>query len=351
MNQNVNKNERVECANCTLQLAELADRQFQAGRKSDKLADIIAIMATQARWYINITKWKPTKDEWLALTSGIAREELERINKFQFQEDSKSSLIGCALIRKFLTQVTGTPTNQLILTRNQYGRPEICKEYRAAQTHWPCQIDFNVSHSGDYCVLAGASSHDRQMGVKVGVDVTKIVNKSEGELARFLDLMKRREFTRGEWETVERADGDRQKCINFTRLWCLKESYIKAIGLGLSFKLNRIDFRFADERKYHIPMTALKSGLLSDASVSLDGQAANDWQFYLTALDDEHIVALAHKFETALRFTLDPQNLFEEMPVRSVIDSLESMAEPDEDDWRLFSGRGVKTRRGPAASM
>lgn len=298
-----------------------------------------------ARWCVNVTKWKPTKEEWLALTSSIARDELERINKFQFQDDSKCSLIGCALIRKFLTQVTGTASNQLVLTRSHYGRPEICDEYRATQTHWPANISFNVSHSGDYCVLAGFSSRDRQVDAKVGVDVTKIISKSGKELARFLDLMKRREFTSAEWETVEEVAEDRQKCVNFTRLWCLKESYIKAIGLGLSFRMNRIDFRFPEEHKYQLSMKALKGGLVSDTIVLLDGTMATDWRFHLTALDDEHMVGLAYKFETPNRFHLEAGDLFEELPVWSIVKSLDPMAVSSEDDWDLFCQRSIKTMR------
>ncbi len=34
----------------------------------------------------------------------------------------------------------------------------------------------------------------------------------------------------------------------FTRLWTLKESYVKAIGIGISYPLREVSFAFADDR-------------------------------------------------------------------------------------------------------
>lgn len=304
-------------------------------------------MVNHVRWYFNIAKWKPTREEWLRLTSSIARDELERINKFVYQDDSKSSLIGCALIRKFLSEATSTPSNDIVLTRNSHGRPEVCQHYaKSKAAAWPPMIDFNVSHSGDYCVLAGVWSQRESPIIKVGVDVTKIIKKnSKPELDRFLDLMSRRPFTRAEWATVEEATSDRQKCINFTRLWCLKESFIKAIGLGLAFQLQRIDFKFSDEHNLNISTSTLRQTVLHDTIVRLDGRIASHWRFYETALDDEHIVALGYE-------TLDGGNQitpccdkFQELRIDSIVESLTPIREANECDWTLFSSRSIKKAR------
>jgi 4'-phosphopantetheinyl transferase len=306
-------------------------------------------MVNSVRWYVNVARWKPTREEWLKLTSSIAKEELERINKFVFQDDSKSSIIGCALIRKFLADITSTPSNEIVLTRTARGRPEVCEHYRqsrVAAAKWPPMVDFNVSHSGDYCVFAGVWSQTESPQIKVGVDVTKIVRKnSKAELDRFLDLMSRRPFTRSEWETVEKAACDRQKCINFTRLWCLKESFIKAIGLGLAFKLHRIDFKFAEQHKWDISTKILRQNMLADTTALLDGQPTTDWRFYETALDDEHIVALAYNIlnmSQAGEIHFNSQ-LFEELTPKSIVDSLVPIVEADEHNWTHFSSRNVKS--------
>jgi 4'-phosphopantetheinyl transferase len=306
-------------------------------------------MVNHVRWYVNITKWRPTREEWLQLTSSIAREELERINKFVFQDDSKSSLMGCALIRKFLSDITSTPSSNIALTRTQRGRPEICQHYRQATAKtWPSMIDFNISHSGDFCVLAGVWSQRESPAIKVGVDVTKIVKKdSKPELDRFLDLMSRRPFTRAEWDSVEKATSDRQKCINFTRLWCLKESYIKAIGLGLAFKLQRIDFKFPERHKWDVSTSTLRESVLDETTVMLDGQPATDWRFHETALDDEHIVALAYNISgTDTHGQLLPcKDTFQELSIQSIVESLSPLREANHDDWTIFSSRSIRANR------
>lgn len=299
-------------------------------------------MAKYAIWYFNVQRWRPTRQEWLKLTSSIDRDEVDRINKFVYQEDAKSSLVGCALIREFLAHIAQIPSNEFTLTRTQHGRPAISQEC-LREPKWPKMMDFNVSHSGDYCVLAGVWSSNEQPNIRLGIDLTKIVHKkTKQELDRFLSLMSRREFTRSEWETVERAQDDRQKCINFTRLWCLKESFIKATGLGLSFKLSRIDFRFDEDNKYNIQLEILRSRLLTTTKVLLDGQPATDWTFLETALDDEHMVAVGYNVQGATEDVPGRVNLPEEISIESVVESLTPMRQTDERNWTIFSSRGTK---------
>uniref|UniRef100_A0A6G1S462 L-aminoadipate-semialdehyde dehydrogenase-phosphopantetheinyl transferase n=1 Tax=Aceria tosichella TaxID=561515 RepID=A0A6G1S462_9ACAR len=306
-------------------------------------------MVNHVRWCFNVARWEPTREEWLKLTSSIAREELERINKFVFQDSPKSSLIGCALIRKFLTLATSTPSNDIVLTRSPRGRPEVCETYRRSQKEtWPPMFDFNVSHSGDYCVLAGVWSKRESPIIRVGVDVTKIIKKeSTSELNRFLDLMSKRPFTIDEWDTVKKATSDRQKCINFTRLWCLKESYIKAIGLGLAFNLRRIDFKFSEEHNWNISTSTLRHNMLSDTTVMLDGHPETNWRFYETALDDEHMVSLAYNILNARKVDEVPHchDQFENLSINSILESLTPLTAADDNDWAHFSSRSVRSSR------
>lgn len=300
-------------------------------------------MARHIRWYVNVNKWRPTRDQWIKLAASISDNELERINKFVFKEDSKSSLIGHALIRKFLSQALNLPSNEPQLTRNKHGRPEVCKEYiQKLYTQWPQALDFNVSHSGDYCILVGTYSPgltDDTVDCSVGADVTKIVRKdSKEELDRFLSLMSRREFSRSEWSTVEQASNDRDKRVNFTRLWCLKESFIKSIGLGLAFKLQRIEFVTCGSE---IP----EGSFLNDTKVLVDGHQADDWCFLETALDAEHLVAIGYNFRQPLRKFVENElhsTPFEEIGVERLVTQLAPMLSYDENNWFKFLERKTK---------
>lgn len=293
-------------------------------------------MAKHVKWYVNVKKWIPTREEWVKLAACIPKDELDRVNKFVFQEDSKSSLVGQVLIRTFLSEVLEKPSNELKLTRSVHGRPEICKEYKNLWSDdWPNGLDFNVSHSGDFCVLVGYFSRAEQSEMSVGVDVTKIVRKdSREELERFLSLMSRREFSHSEWSTVEQAKTDRDKCINFTRLWCLKESYIKSIGLGLAFKLRRIEF---------IPKHTIPEGaLIGDTKVLLDGSLAEDWRFLETAIDADHLVSIGYRSSNLNATPLD-LSPFEEVKIERMLTRLAPLTSWDNSNWIKFTQRSTKS--------
>lgn len=84
----------------------------------------------------------------------------------------------------------------------------------------PC---FNLSHTGHYaaCAISGEA---------LGLDIQTLSQGSEALIRRF--------FTEGERELIRTA-GERDAA--FTRLWCRKESFLKAIGLGLRLELRSFD--------------------------------------------------------------------------------------------------------------
>ena len=66
---------------------------------------------------------------------------------------------------------------------------------------------------------------------------------------------------------------------------CLKESYVKAIGVGIGFSLQRLDFcPQSDPELNHV---------LSDTKVCVDDVLQKNWRFEETMLDDTHSVAVA----------------------------------------------------------
>ena len=46
------------------------------------------------RWALNCTKWSPTKTQWLKANGCIQGEELQRIEKFVFQQPAISSMVS-----------------------------------------------------------------------------------------------------------------------------------------------------------------------------------------------------------------------------------------------------------------
>jgi len=84
-------------------------------------------------------------------------------------------------------------------------------------------VDFNISHSGEYilCAVAG--------GTRVGIDIEEI---KPVDFTDFTDLM-----SQDQWRQIRESDGPLKSFFTF---WAIKESIIKADGRGLSIPLNDI---------------------------------------------------------------------------------------------------------------
>jgi len=71
----------------------------------------------------------------------------------------------------------------------------------------------------------------------------------------------------------------------FCRYWCLKEAFVKAIGAGLGFGLQRLEFHHSN---------------WTNISVYIDGVKSRDWRFSLFELGKGHWVSALHLFSFPL---------------------------------------------------
>ena len=67
-------------------------------------------------------------------------------------------------------------------------------------------------------------------------------------IAEYFSLL-HEHYTEYEWENITRNNSDHQQLVEFYCLWCLKESFIKAVGIGLGFLLNRMEFHYIGEEE------------------------------------------------------------------------------------------------------
>jgi 4'-phosphopantetheinyl transferase len=73
----------------------------------------------------------------------------------------------------------------------------------------------------------------------------------------------------------------------------MKEAYIKAVGIGLGFELQRAEFHYQDGNIWS-----------NVAHVRIDGVHKTKWQFFLHSLDDKHWVSLDLKSFVAVDILL-----------------------------------------------
>lgn len=99
-----------------------------------------------------------------------------------------------------------------IIVYNEFGKPSLKNN----------ECYFNVSHSGplSVCVVS-----DRQ----IGVDIEKI---------KYREKVVDKAFNEEERKILNESEN---KDTIFTTMWTIKESYVKMLGIGLSYGLKNVD--------------------------------------------------------------------------------------------------------------
>lgn len=244
-----------------------------------------------ARWAFDLSTWRPQLNELLLATSCIQTEEKTRLAKFMFREDFDGSIIGRLLMRKFVRDTIQIPYEQIQFDRDSRGKPHLVskqqQQHHQSLSHY---VDFNVSHQGSYAVLAGCclSSDNRksqQLSTTIGVDVMKIEYTGGKSLSEFFRIM-HRNFTANEWQCIRSNSDELGQTKAFMRHWCLKESYVKNVGVGISMDLQKIDFMINT-------MTLSTDQIATDTTVKVNGNLLENWIFEESLIDNEHCVAVA----------------------------------------------------------
>lgn len=152
--------------------------------------------------------------------------ELAQADRFHFAHDRHRYLITRALLRSTLSKYADIAPQSWTFTLNAHGRPSISNVDAQAR-----DISFNLSHTRRLVALAIGS--DRELGI----DTENLGARAAptGIADRYFACAEVRELNALPLE--HRAE-------RFFQYWTLKESYIKARGLGLSIPLNAFAFRF-----------------------------------------------------------------------------------------------------------
>ncbi|XP_035228968.1 L-aminoadipate-semialdehyde dehydrogenase-phosphopantetheinyl transferase-like [Stegodyphus dumicola] len=229
--------------------------------------------SASVRWAFNVREWIPTRDQWRLAMQCVQKEEKERCYKFVFAEDCKSSVVGRLLMRKAASEALDIQYDKVVFARTESGKPYLIKKNGE-------DFYFNISHNGDYCVLAS------ELNFNIGIDVMKMEYKGRSiTLLEYFNLM-RKQFSTYEWDFIMLPGLEREQLQRFYRLWCLKESYVKATGTGIAFDLKTLSFSCTTPFLKQNVITA-------DTKVYLKDKFYSEWKFEETLLDANHCVAVA----------------------------------------------------------
>lgn len=246
----------------------------------------MSIRNGHARWAFDLSAWRPSRADLMLATACIQSEEKERLAKFVFRNDFDASLVGRLLMRKFVNDSTPQAYGHISLGRDARGRPQLLSADGVCSAGERA-LDFNVSHQGDFSVLAGVMGSEHTS--RIGVDIMKLEYTGGKLLSEFFRLMSRN-FTAGEWLNIrgERSQAsEAAQTRSFMRHWCLKESYVKNTGVGITIDLQSIEFAV------RTPQLRLGDRPVTDTTLSVSGTPLIGWTFEESLLDDTHSVCVA----------------------------------------------------------
>jgi 4'-phosphopantetheinyl transferase len=153
------------------------------------------------------------------LGSIIDAEKMKRIDTYRFQADRDRAIIGVVLSRSVLCKRLGLMNSELNINVSPSGKAYV----RGAR-----DFEFNIAHSGDWIVCGAGQG-------RIGVDVERIAEPDAGFAERYFSLP--------EAELLRTSDAASRRQLFFS-IWTLKESYVKALGKGLTMPLDGFSLLF-----------------------------------------------------------------------------------------------------------
>lgn len=175
-------------------------------------------------WLINPNDFIESQmlDEYHQL---LSLDEKQKLEKYIYPEDRHDALITRAFVRTLLSYYTEgdhyvAPTEWRFV-RGEKGKPEIVNP--------PIPLRFNISHTKGLIACA------LTLSVDVGIDVEYIKRKTS--YLKVADY----KFSPSEIAELNEHPRENQRC-RFFDYWTLKESYIKALGCGLTIPLDGFSF-------------------------------------------------------------------------------------------------------------
>ena len=207
----------------------------------------------------------------------LTSKETAKQQRYKFVKDRHDALITRAFIRDLLSYYADIAPQDWQFEKGEKDKPEII--------NCPLPLRFNISHTKNLIICAVTLEDD------IGCDVEN-TGRSNDVLA-----IAERYFSPTESKELFTLPVAQQR-NRFFDYWTLKESYIKAWGLGLAIPLKDFSFNIADTEYNHKELFTIKQNIsLSFAEHRVDEpQIWRSWLVYpTTAMDEkqEHRIAIS----------------------------------------------------------
>ncbi|HUD49648.1 MAG TPA: 4'-phosphopantetheinyl transferase superfamily protein [Candidatus Baltobacteraceae bacterium] len=194
-------------------------------------------------------------------------EESERHQRLRFERDRRQFVATRALVRTVLSNYTSVAPGAWRFAASPHGKPHI------DQPRVKPPIYFNLANTSGLVVCAVSVAHEA-----IGVDVERIDREIE------IELLAEKNFSEREFRTLRALPASEQQ-RQFFAYWTLKESYIKALGVGLALPLDQFSF-------------LLDGQGISAAWERAQADKATDWKFTLLGAP-QHLLGVAARTDGA----------------------------------------------------
>jgi 4'-phosphopantetheinyl transferase len=210
-------------------------------------------------WYVPLDDFGV--DDQAACLRLLSRPERDRHDAFKSEPARLQHLAVRGLVRTTLSRYRAVAPEHWRFDTNRYGRPFIDESLGVSGLH------FSLSHTHGLVACAVATF------AEIGVDVEPC-DRDVG-LAELAPAV----FSPRERARFEAMSGQARQDFFFT-LWTLKEAYVKALGIGLSLPVKKVEL----DLEVSPPIAYFGDEIDDDAS---------RWAFRSLHLTDRHIVGIA----------------------------------------------------------
>ena len=219
----------------------------------------------------------PVPGAWLAAwLELLSADEVQRAGRFVAEADRSVFIASHALLRLSLSRLADVAPDRWTFETGPHGKPEI------AGAEGSLGLRISLSHTRG-CAACAVSN-----GGPVGVDVERSNRKPPLRISETC-------FAPAEREALA-ALPEADRGGRFFEHWTLKEAFLKAVGLGLTYPLERLCFSVGEP-----PQVVLPEDL---------GEVSEDWRFDSWLVGGEFRIGLAAKtVGTLCRVTLTDESL------------------------------------------
>ncbi len=191
----------------------------------------------------------------------LSPDEVQRRERFRFEHDRDQYLVAHGLLRWALSQVVSVAPERWEFAVGDRGKPKL------SGPHISQALYFNLTHTRGLVACALG----RQ---EVGIDAECLSRQINPALAHRYFAP----FEQNYLNEIPESDVNRE----FLKIWTLKESYIKALGAGLSRGLDDFWFRLQPGQS---PEFCVEDCLSEELS---------RWTFYMDeSVSSDHVVSIA----------------------------------------------------------